>query len=185
MLRTFIACLFALAYAGAAFADPVTLRARIETSGPNITLGDVFEGAGEAANRIIAPAPPAGQVSNLSVPFLSALASAAGLEFTPPAGVAEVRVVHPGGMRATLPAASAAANGNGIAAPLGASEAVVRRGDAVTVSYQTGGVLILLRTHAMANGSLGQSVRFASPSSASNPIEAVVTGPGTARASSP
>jgi flagella basal body P-ring formation protein FlgA len=173
--------------AGAALADPVTLRTRIEANGPAITLGDVFDGAGDIAAREIAPAPPPGQVSTLSMPMLTALASAAGLEFTPPSGVGEVRVVRPGGMRATLPPSSAMtySRGNGIATPFGANEAIVRRGDAVTVSYQTGGVFISLRTHAMDNGSLGQSVRFANPSSARSPIDAIVTGPGAARASTP
>lgn len=178
-------CLYMLACVAAAFAEPVSLRARIEASGPAITLGDVFDGAGAVASRAIAPAPAPGQVASLSMPLLSAVASAAGLEFIAPAGVSEVRVVRPGGMRATLPAASVGANEHVIAASLGASETIMRRGDAVTVSYQAGGVTILLRTRAMGNGSLGQSMRFANPSPNGSPIDAIVTGPNAARISTP
>ncbi len=82
---------YMLVGAATAFADTVTLRTRIEATGPAITLGDVFDGAPAAvASRAISPSPPAGQVSTLSVPLLSAVASAAGLEWTPPAGVTDV-----------------------------------------------------------------------------------------------
>ena len=61
MLRWFglLACLYMHFGAAAAFADPVTLRARVEANGLAITLGDVFEGAGDVAGRAIAPSPPA------------------------------------------------------------------------------------------------------------------------------
>src|SRR5262245_46669061 len=106
MLRSICVFVFLWLFVGAAaFAQPVTLRPRIEASGPAITLGDIFDGAGALSGRAIAPAPPAGQIATLSMPLISAAASAAGLEFTPPPGVNEVRVIRPGGMRATLPAA--------------------------------------------------------------------------------
>ncbi|HVK80305.1 MAG TPA: hypothetical protein VM915_06810, partial [Verrucomicrobiae bacterium] len=99
MLRwfTLFACLY-LGFASAAFAETVTLRSRIEASGPAITMGDVFDGApADVAGRAIAPSPPAGQVSSINMPVLQAAASAAGLQFTPPAGVNAVQVVRPGG----------------------------------------------------------------------------------------
>ena len=75
MLRWFClgACLYLLFGAAAAFADTVTLRSRIEANGPAVTMGDVFVGApAEVAGRAIAPSPPAGQVSTISMPVLSA-----------------------------------------------------------------------------------------------------------------
>lgn len=175
MLRWFgLAASFYLAFAaGSAFADTVTLRARIEANGPAITMGDVFEGApANIAGRAIAPAPPAGQTSALSVPVLAAAASAAGLEWTPPQGVNSVPVVRPGGMRATLPA-----TGGGPTM----ADAAIRRGESVTLVYQAPGVSLSLRTRALEDGAIGQSVRLLNTAS-NRTIDAVVTGPGAARA---
>jgi flagella basal body P-ring formation protein FlgA len=174
MVRWFCvaACLYLFFSASAAFADPVTLRARVEANGPAITLGDVFEGAGDVAGRAIAPAPPPGQVTALSTPLLAAAASAAGLEWTPPPGMNEVRVVRPGGLRATLPAAHGART---------AADAAVRRGDAVTLVYRAPGMSLSMRTRALEDGAVGQSVRLLNTAS-NRTIDAVVTGPGEARA---
>jgi flagellar basal body P-ring formation protein FlgA len=174
MLRWF--CIFACAYllfgAATAFADPVTLRTRVEASGPAITLGDLFQGAGDVSGRAIAPSPPAGQVTTLSVPLLSAAASAAGLDWTPPPGLTEVRVVRPGGARATLPAA----NGGRTMA-----DAAVRRGETVTLLYEAPGMSLSMRARALEDGAVGQTVSFLNTSS-NRTIDAVVTGPNAARA---
>jgi hypothetical protein len=170
-------CLAACAYfffGATAFANPVTLRPSIEASGPAVTLGDVFDGvSADIAGRAIAPAPPAGQVSSLAVPVLSAVASAAGLEWTPPAGVTSVRVVHPGGARATV-----APEGGGRAV----ADALVRRGQPVMIVYEQPGFALTLRGRALEDAGLGQSVRVLNTSS-NQTIDAVVTGPGAARAS--
>lgn len=166
-------CLYVLFGATVAFADPVMLRARVEASGPAITMGDVFDGApANVAGRAIAPAPPPGQMSSLSVPLLSAAASAAGLDWTPPAGVTEVRVVRPGGARATLaPSGGARAM----------ADAAVRRGETVTLTYAAPGISLIMRARALEDGAVGDSVRFLNTSS-NRTIDAVVTGPGAARA---
>lgn len=158
---------------GFAFAEPVTLRARVEASGRAITLGDVFDGAGTVSGRAIAPAPPPGQVSTLSIPVLAAAASAAGLEWTPPPGLTEVRVVRPGGARATLPAASTSG-----ARTL--SDAAVRRGEMVSIVYLTGGLQLTMRARALEDAAIGDSVRLANTSSNAT-IDAIVTAPGMAR----
>jgi flagellar basal body P-ring formation protein FlgA len=174
MLRWFclITCLFAALGATPAFADTVTLRARIEASGPAVTMGDVFVGApATIAGRAIAPSPPAGQMSSISMPVLSAAASAAGLDFTAPAGVNAVQVVRPGGARATLPASG----GRRVA------DAAVRRGESVTLEYAAPGLSLSMRTRALEDGAVGDSVRLLNTSS-NRTIEAVITGPGAARA---
>jgi flagellar basal body P-ring formation protein FlgA len=170
-----LACLYLLINASVAFADTVTLRPRIEASGPAITLGDVFDGAGEVAGRAISPAPAPGQVGTLSMPLLAAAASAAGLDFTPPPGVNSVQVVRPGGMRATLPAANGARS---------MADAAVRRGESVTLIYEVPGVALSMRARALEDGAVGQSVRFLNTSS-NRTIDATVTGPGAARVETP
>lgn len=173
MLRWFclLACLY-MVFVSVAFAEPVTLRTRIEASGPAITMGDVFDGApADVAGRAIAPSPPAGQISTINMPVLQAAASAAGLQFTPPAGVTAVQVVRPGGLRATLPAAG----GRTIA------DAVIRRGESVTLVYQAPGMSLNMRARALEDGAIGQPIRLQNTSS-NRTIDAVVTGPGAARA---
>ncbi len=175
MLRWFclITCLYLLVSAASAFAETVSLRPRIEANGPAITMGDVFDGApAEIADRAIAPSPPAGQVATLSMPVLAAAASAAGLDFAPPAGVNAVQVVRPGGARATLPAGN---GGRHIA------NAAVQRGEMVTLQYQAPGMSLSMRVRALEDGAVGDSVRFLNTSS-NRTIDAVVTGAGAARA---
>lgn len=176
MLRWFclLVCLY-MVFASVAFADPVTLRTRIEASGPAVTMGDVFDGApADVAGRAIAPSPPAGQISTINMPVLQAAASAAGLQFTPPAGVNAVQVVRPGGLRATLPAAGGSRT---------IADAVIRRGESVNLVYQAPGMSLNMRARALEDGAIGQSVRFQNVSNRT--IDATVTGPGAARVETP
>jgi len=157
--------------AQAAFADPVTLRTRVEANGPAITLGDLFDGAGAVSGRAVAPSPPPGQIATLSVPVVAAAASAAGLEWAPPAGLMDVRVVRPAGARATLPA------GGGRAV----SDAAVRRGETVSLVYLAPGLELTSRVRALEDAAIGQNVRLINTSS-NRTIDAIVTGPNMARA---
>ena len=191
-------CFYIAFGAGAALADTVTLRDRIEANGAMVTLGDAFEGTGALSGRPIAPAPAAGQVSALPMAVLTASASAAGFDFTPPAGVDTVEVVHPAGARATIGpvrSAQAASVNMPVGAPLtsasapaanayagSAANAAIRRGDAVMLIYQSGGVTLTMRTQAMQDAGVGQSVRLMNPSS-NRVVLGVVTGPGAASAS--
>jgi flagellar basal body P-ring formation protein FlgA len=164
-----------LAFTAPAFADtPVNLRARIEASGPAVTLGDVFDGAGEAASRAVAPAPPAGQIAHLPTQMLEAAAAAAGLSWTAPAGLRSVAVVRPGGMRATLAPEQA-----GGARTL--EGAAVRRGQSVTLVYSAQGLLLSVRARALEDGELGQSVQLVNLQS-NRTVDAIVTGPNAASA---
>lgn len=166
-------CLYFIVAAGVAHSQTVTLRPRIEASGPAITMGDVFEGApAEIAARAIAPAPPAGQVAALSMPMLVAAASAAGLEFTAPPGANSVQVVRPGGARATLPATG----GGRVMA-----DAAIRRGETVNLLYAAPGMSLAIRARALEDGAVGQPIRLLNTTS-NRTIDAVVTAPGLARA---
>ena len=104
---------------------------------------------------------------------LAAAASAAGLDFTPPAGVNAIQVVRPGGMRATLPPAS---GGRSVV------DAAVRRGETVTLVYAAPGLALSMRARALEDGAVGDSIRFLNTSS-NRQIDGVVTAPGQAQAS--
>ena len=174
MLRLCVAiCLYFLVSAGLAHAQTVTLRPRIEASGPAVTMGDVFSGvSSDIAGRALAPAPQPGQVGPLQMSVLAAAASAAGLDFTPPPGVLAVQMIRPGGARATLPSTT---GGRTIA------DAAVRRGDFVNLSYEMPGMALNMRARALEDGAVGQGIRLLNTSS-NRTIDAVVTGQGTARA---
>ncbi|MBL8537724.1 MAG: flagellar basal body P-ring formation protein FlgA [Hyphomonadaceae bacterium] len=173
MLRQFLCTILFCALALPAWADTVSLRSRIEASGPAVTMGDVFEGApADVARRALAPAPAPGQTSTLSVQVLAAAASAAGLEWTPPVGVNSVQVVRPGGARAMLAPTSGRP---------GMADAAVRRGDSVTLTYAAPGLSLSMRARALDDAAVGQSVRLLNTAS-NRTIDAVVTGPGAARA---
>jgi flagellar basal body P-ring formation protein FlgA len=193
MLRWFCIamCSCWVACAGLAAADTITLRNRIEASGAMVTLGDAFQGTGALSGRPISPAPAAGQVGSLPMAVLAAAASAAGFDWTPPAGVDAVAVIHPAGARATVgPPASGAAGPTAAAMPTGAplasssapNAAAIRRGDAVMLIYQSGGVTLSMRTQAMQDAQIGQSVRLMNLSS-NRVVLGLVTGPGAASAS--
>lgn len=182
-LRTVLGACLMFACASAANADTVTLRSRVEAMGQSITLGDLFVGAGDLASRAIAPAPAAGQITTLPMTMVSMAASAAGFDFTPPPGVTDVRVVHPAGARATLPPDNAQTTQVSAQAPqAGANAIAVRRGDAVLLVYQVGGISLSTRAQAMENGAVGQNVRLTNPTS-NRIVVATVTGPGAASAS--
>ena len=166
-------CLYFVCSAGLAHAQTVSLRPRIEANGPAVTMGDVFEGLpSNVAGRALSPAPRAGQVGSLQMSMLSAAASAAGLDFTPPPGVNAVQVIRPGGARATIPATSGARE---------VADAAVRRGDFVNLVYQMPGMSLNMRARALEDGAVGQGIRLINTSS-TRTIDAVVTGPGAARA---
>ncbi len=127
---------------------------------------------------------------------LAAAASAAGFDWTAPAGVDAVAVIHPAGARATIGPPASGAAGPSPAATMPAAmparrrwpsssapnAAAIRRGDAVMLIYQSGGVTLSMRTQAMQDAHIGQSVRLMNLSS-NRVVLGLVTGPGAASAS--
>ena len=79
-----------VAVAAPALAAPVVLRANPVDDDGRITLGDLFEGAGAAAN--VAVAERVGPSVVLEAGQLQALASQAGLEWSNPNGLRRVAV---------------------------------------------------------------------------------------------
>jgi flagella basal body P-ring formation protein FlgA len=57
----------------------------------------------------------------------------------------------------------------------------VRRGDTINLVYQAPGMSLSMRARALEDGAVGQNVRFLNTAS-NRTIDAVVTGPGAARA---
>jgi flagella basal body P-ring formation protein FlgA len=166
---TFIAVLML----GSAHAGPgLTLRNDVESIGPAVTLDDVFEGAGQAGARAIAPAPRPGRTVQLSPAFVQAAARAAGLDWTAPAGLTAIEVRGPGAPATSSPTRSSAP----------ARETVIKRGDLVTLVYTAPGLKLTARARAQTDAKQGEALRLINLSS-NRTIDAVAIGPGAASAS--
>ena len=175
-------CAFALV--GPALAGPVTLRANPVDDDGQVTLGDIFDGAGGAANVVV------GRRAGPSIVFeaaqLQGMARQAGLDWANPTGLRRVVVRH----AASAPSASApeavAAAGPASPAPVrtasrapSAAERVNARNDIVEVLYETGGVRLTITGRAEGNAAEGQRVAIRNLQS-NRVIDAVATGPGQA-----
>jgi hypothetical protein len=166
-MAKWIAVLGALAFALAALLSSpaqaqAVLRSDVVASGPAVTLGDFFEGAGDVAGRAVAPAPRPGQSTQFSSRFVAAAAAAAGLEWRPPADLSEITV-------------------RGAQARSTSGAATIRRGDAVTLVYVAPGLQLTARGRALNDAALGEAVRVVNLQS-NVTVEAVATGPGAASA---
>lgn len=154
----------------AAAAEGLALREAPIARGPAVTLGDLFENAGDAAGRAIGPAPAPGRSSAYSAAMIAAAARAAGKSWTPPEGVTQITVARAG------PAAGRA-EADGAARERPATG--VRRGDTVTLTYVAPGLRLTTRARALADAAPGERVRLQNLDS-NRTIEAIVTGPGAA-----
>jgi len=159
--------------AGAALADPVTLKANPVDDDGRVTLGDIFDGAGAAADVVVANR--TGPSVVLEAGQLQAQARQAGLDWSNPDGLRRVAVRRGGG-------ASPAASGP-IAAPAARiqarAEQVIRRNDTVRVSYEVGGVSLTVMGKAMRDANAGEPVAVMNTTS-NRMIDAVAVGPGQA-----
>lgn len=167
MARWMLAVGFWLCFAGFGGAEEARLRAAPNASGPAITLGDLFENAGEAAKRAVAPSPAPGRSTQLTAALVANAAAAGGLTWTPPEGVEKI-VVTRGAPNTSMASATA-----------GRSGAVVRRGDVVTLTYERPGVRLVTRARATADAALGERVSLQNLQS-DRSIDAIVTGVGAA-----
>ena len=176
----------AIAFAGAAAAGPVTLKANPVDADGQVTFGDLFDGAGGAANVVV------GRRSGPSVVFeagqLQSLAMQSGLQWANPSGLRRV-VVRNAALSPDAPAApvSAAAGAaptslRPAVAPLRvttAAERVISRNDMVEVAYEAGGVRVAVVGRAQGNAAVGQPVAVQNLQS-HRMIDAVAIGPGQA-----
>jgi len=91
----------------AAAGTPVSLRPD-PASGPSITLGDLFDGAGAAARIVVGNGAPAGLNAVLDAGAVQQIAHINGLDWANPKGIRRI-IVHGGAVAvSTVPAAEAA-----------------------------------------------------------------------------
>lgn len=177
----------ALLLAGTAVAGPVTLKANPVDSDGHVTLGDLFDGAGAAADVVV------GNRAGPSIVFeagqLQSLARQSGLDWANPAGLRRVVVRNAAVAPAsTSPAPAAAAEAaSPVAAPrpqpvrAALAERVITRNDMVEVAYEVGGVRLTITGRAEGNAAVGQRLAVRNLQS-NRTIDAVAIGPGLALA---
>ncbi len=183
LIRSLLLAAAVSAFAGAALANPVVLRANPVDDDGRVTLGDIFEGAGAAAN--VAVAERVGPSVVLDAGQLQAQARQAGLDWSNPNGLRRVAVRRSAGPVQTVteaaPADTAlAAQPTARAAYRpGAAPQVIARNDMVRVTYQVGGVNLAVMGKAMRSAGLGEPVAIMNTAS-NRVIDAVASGPGQA-----
>lgn len=176
----------ALLLAAPALAGPVTLKANPVDDDGRVTLGDLFDGAGDAANVVV------GRRAGPSIVFeagqLQSLARQSGLHWANPAGLR--RVVVRSAATAPSPAAALAAAAPVAPAPARAAPArnayadrVISRNDMVEVAYEAGGVRLTISGRAEGNAAVGQRLAVRNLQSGRT-IDTVAVGPGQAAAGS-
>ena len=182
MKSLILAAVAALFVASPAFAGPVTLKSNPVDHDGQVTLGDIFDGAGAASNVVV------GQRGGPSLVFeagqLQGMARQAGLDWANPTGL----------RRVVVRAASAAPTVEGAAAPApvsamtsmapaprvsAAGPRIISRNDIVEVAYEVGGVRLTISGRAEGNATEGQRIAIRNLQS-NRVIDAVATAPGMA-----
>lgn len=182
-LTALAAAVTAILAATPALSGPVTLKAQPVDADGRVTFGDLFDGAGAAADVQVATR--AGPSVVMEAGQLQALARQSGLDWANPQGLRRVVIrsaaLSPGAaaQQADASAAPVAAR----AAPLraAAAERVIARNDIVTVAYQVGGVTLTVMGRAQRNAAVGEPVAVLNTTSG-RMIDAVAIGPGQAMA---
>ncbi|WP_295195652.1 flagella basal body P-ring formation protein FlgA [uncultured Brevundimonas sp.] len=183
LIRSLLLAAAVSAFAGAALANPVVLRANPVDDDGRVTLGDIFEGAGAAAN--VAVAERVGPSVVLDAGQLQAQARQAGLDWSNPNGLRRVAVRRSAGPVQTVTEATPADAALAVqptaraAYRPGAAPQVIARNDMVRVTYQVGGVNLAVMGKAMRSAGLGEPVAIMNTAS-NRVIDAVASGPGQA-----
>nr|WP_314526249.1 flagella basal body P-ring formation protein FlgA [uncultured Brevundimonas sp.] len=181
LTRTLILAAAACAFSSAAWAGPVVLRANPVDDDGRVTLGDLFEGAGAAANVVVAQR--VGPSVVLEAGQLQSQARQAGLDWANPNGLRRVAVRRAEapvpGMAETVSAPADIPPAARVAYRPAGAQQVIARNDMVRVTYQVGGVNLAVMGKAMRSAGLGEPVAIMNTAS-NRVIDAVASGPGQA-----
>ena len=92
--KILLGCLFALTFWSMAFAEPLTLRAKVNASSDVVLFGDFFEGVGEAASTPFFRSPRPGRKGAVRVSRLVRAVEQMGYTWVPPEGLRRIRVTR-------------------------------------------------------------------------------------------
>lgn len=183
--RTLALAAFIAAAASPALAAPVTLKVNPVDQDGRVTLGDIFDGAGAAADVMVARR--VGPSVVFEAGQLQALARQAGLDWINPNGLRRVAVRQGAPEASAAPAVQPSASSPAPAPALvrasarrpAVRETVINRNDMVRVTYEVGGVKLAVMGRAMRDAAIGEPVAVSNTTS-NRVIDAVAAGPGQA-----
>ncbi|QYF87416.1 flagella basal body P-ring formation protein FlgA [Brevundimonas sp. PAMC22021] len=184
-LHTLLAAVAVLACGAPALAGEVTLRPNPVDADGRVTLGDIFDGAGAAAD--VAVAQRTGPSVVLEAGQLQAQARQAGLDWSNPPGLRRVAVRRAAAVQSAVQNTAEASQPAPVAASIQpgpravAGQPVIARNDMVRVTYEVGGVRLSVMGKAQRSARVGEPVAVLNTTS-NRTIDAVATGPGTAMA---
>lgn len=166
-----------------ALAAPVSLKANPVDADGQVTLGDIFDGAGASSSVVVARR--SGPSVVMEAGQLQSLARQSGLEWDNPRGLRRV-VIRSADLApsSTTPApATAAATPTparpAVYQPSVRAERVIARNDIVQVVYTVGGVRLTISGRATANAAAGEPVSILNLDSGRT-IDALAVSPGQA-----
>ncbi|EGF91196.1 distal basal body ring component protein [Asticcacaulis biprosthecium C19] len=178
MKRFAFIALLALAIPAASHAaTPMVLKASTSDGDGRITLGDLFDNAGSASDVTVGVRQ--GQTAVLDAGAVQSIAARNGAYWDNPRGLR--RIIVTAGMDGTP---SAVLPASGFAQPaiaIAPRAAAVRRGEAISVTWSSGGLTLTITGVAQKDAAVGDLIQIQNPSS-KKMIDAVVIGSGRAAA---
>ena len=161
------ASLFMAAQAFAADLTAVRLKPSVNVEGADIRMGDLFDGAGDAALSVFGMAPGPGRSMSYSASYVQAKAKQAGLKWENAENLSTVTIARGGefGDRTSSSAMGSTANAEDpfaptqkIAAPRSGA-ADLKRGDTVQIIYRAPGMQLMATGKATSDASVGGKAR--------------------------
>ena len=160
-----VACAGLLFAAQAFAADLVSVRLKpsVNVESSDIRMGDLFDGAGDAAMSVFGMAPGPGRSMSYSAAYVQATAKQAGLNWDNSENVSTVTIKSGGAAERPAPAASA--NDDPFTpqaqkpAPQRIGAADVKRGDTVQIVYRAPGIQLMATGKATADATIGGKAR--------------------------
>ena len=152
------------AQAFAADLTAVRLKPSVNVESSDIRMGDLFDGAGDAAMSVFGMAPGPGRSMSYSATYIQAKAKQAGLQWDNAERLSTVTIVRGGDGAERAPLYSAAANDpftpdTQRAAPQNTGAKDLKRGDTVQIVYRAPGMQLMATGKATADASVGSRAR--------------------------
>lgn len=168
-------------------ADAATLKSAVITTDAELTLGEIFDGAGTAASIVVSQIhAPGGQIV-LDAARLQGFAAQNGLTWSNSMGMRRVIATRSTIATRTVSLDDYTAPGFG-GAPDGIKSThrnvpvapiAVKKGDVLRVVYAADGIMLTVKGRAAEDGQLGQTIRITNVDS-NRTIDARITGSGQA-----
>ncbi len=154
----------------------VVLKANVTDADGQITLGDLFDNAGAAAN--VAVATRQGATAVLDAAQVQGIAARAGIIWANPRGLRRI-IVTAGPAPSVRPTASQTVAQPAISFRATSAVIVVKRQETVAVTWTQHGLSLTVSGVAQKDAAIGDQIQIQNPTS-KKLIDAVITGPGEA-----